>query len=362
MNLFRGNTFQVGHSHLMSLALGAALIGAQPSIAQAQAQAQIGISYQPAQYFALPFHFATEKGWWKDVGLVPNFSTFPAGAPQMAASAARSWDVAGTGSLPAVLGAVRFNILTIGLTNDESRVTGMMVRGEKFEEIKKDPKLLKGQKLLLTTNSTADYAARKCLRKFGLSHNDMQFINLAPAQVITSLSSKNGDTASVWAPANYILEERADAKYLCTGADAGATVAGALVVRAEFAKERPDDVAKVLAVFLRGWSWAKANPEEARTLAHQFYKNGGLEISDRAMRQEFAWRPTFGLDEHLKLMARTNGPSVMDGWFSDIGQLIADVGTIPSNPPTQSYITDEFMKRVAADPKLRAFATEFDKK
>jgi ABC-type nitrate/sulfonate/bicarbonate transport system substrate-binding protein len=84
----------------------------------ARAQTPIGVSYQPSLYWALPFHYATVKGWWKEVGLTPTFSTFPAGAPQIAASAAKSWDVGGTGSVPAVLGAVRFNILTIGITND----------------------------------------------------------------------------------------------------------------------------------------------------------------------------------------------------------------------------------------------------
>ena len=47
-------------------------------------------------------------------------STFPAGVPQIAASASKSWDVGGTGSVPAVLGAARYQLLTIGITNDES--------------------------------------------------------------------------------------------------------------------------------------------------------------------------------------------------------------------------------------------------
>ncbi|KUL94554.1 nitrate ABC transporter substrate-binding protein [Bosea sp. WAO] len=332
------------------------------AISPTQAQTAIGVSYQPSLYWALPFHYATVKGWWKEVGLTPNFSTFPAGAPQIAAAAAKSWDVGGTGSVPAVLGAVRFNILTIGLTNDESKTNAMMVRGDKFDAIKADPKSLKGQKLLLTTNSTVDYSARKCLTKFGLAHGDMQFVNLGQAQIITAITSNNGDVAGVWAPNTYTLEDRANAKYLCSGADANAIVPGALIVRAEFAKERPDDVAKFLAVFLRGWSWAKANPAEARALALDFYKHGGLEVTARAMDQEFALRPTFGLDEQLKLMARGAAASTVDGWFSEIGKFITEVGTIPSNPDTKNYLTDDFLKRVAADPKLKAFATEFDKK
>jgi len=328
----------------------------------AHAQTPIGVSYQPSLYWALPFHYATVKGWWKDVGLAPNFSTFPAGAPQIAASAAKSWDVGGTGSVPAVLGAVRFNILTIGITNDESKANAMMVRGDKFDAIKANPQSLKGQQLLLTTNSTVDYAARKCLVKFGLQPNDMQFVNLGQAQIITAMTSNNGDLAGVWAPNTYTLEDRANAKYLCSGADAGAVVPGALIVRGDFAKERPEDVAKFLAVYVRGWSWAKANPAEAKTLALDFYKQGGLEVTARAMDQEFALRPVFTLEEQLKIMSRESGASTVDGWIGEIGKFITDVGTIPANPEAKSFITDDYMKRVAADPKLRAFATEFDKK
>lgn len=344
---------------VIKFALAATLLAVPLS---AKAQTAIGVSYQPSLYWGLPFHYATVKGWWKEVGLNPNFSTFPAGAPQIAASAAKSWDVGGTGSVPAVLGAVRFNVLTIGITNDESKANAMMVRGDKFEAVKADPKLLKGQRLLLTTNSTADYAARKCLVKFGLVQSDMQFVNLGQAQIVTAITSNNGDFAGVWAPNTYTLEERANAKYLCSGADADAVVPGALIVRADYAKDHPGEVAKFLAIYLRGWAWAKANPAEARALALEFYKQGGLETSAKAMDEEFALRPTFSLDEQLKLMSRANGGSTADKWFSQIAKYLVEVGTIPSDPDAKSYITDEFMQRVAADPKLRAFATEFIKK
>jgi ABC-type nitrate/sulfonate/bicarbonate transport system substrate-binding protein len=190
----------------------------------------------------------------------------------------------------------------------------------------------------------------------------MQFVNLGQAQIVTAITSNNGDVAGVWAPNTYTLEDRANAKYLCSGADAGAIVPGALIVRADFAKERPEDVAKFLAVYLRGWSWAKANMAEAQKLALDFYKQGGLEATAKAMEQEFALRPTFALDEQLKLMARGSGASQVDGWFSEIGKFMAEVGTIPAIPEAKSYLTDDFLKRVAADPKLKAFATEFDKK
>jgi hypothetical protein len=40
---------------------------------------------------------------------------------------------------------------------------------------------------------------------------------------------------------------------------------------------------------------------------------------------------------------------------------MVEVGTFPQAPDVKTFVTDEFMKMVAADPKLKAYATEFDK-
>ncbi len=149
----------------------------------AKAQTPINVSYQPAVYWALPYYLATEKGWWKELGLAPSFSVFPAGAPQVAAAQAGSWDVGGTGSVPAVLGAARSGLPTIGITNDESKANVMMVRGDKYAAFKANPQTLKGERILLTTNSTGDYAVRSCLKKYGIAFSDVQFINMGQAQI-----------------------------------------------------------------------------------------------------------------------------------------------------------------------------------
>src|SRR4051794_39630214 len=156
------------------------------------AQTAINVSYQPAVYWALPFYVATEKGFWKEAGLAPQFSVFPAGAPQVAAAQAKSWDVGGTGSVPAVLGAARSGLSMIGISNDESKGNALMASASRYDSVKADPKSMKGQKILLTTNSTGDYAVRSCLKKYGLSNSDLQFVNLGQAQIISAISSNNG--------------------------------------------------------------------------------------------------------------------------------------------------------------------------
>lgn len=343
---------------LTALAAAAALLAGTPHAADAQSK--IKISYQPSLYWALPFFIASEKGWWKEAGLEPEFSTFPAGAPQVAAAQAKAWDVGGTGSVPAVLGAARFGLVTIGLTNDESKANAMMVRADKLAALQANPKSIKGQKILITTNSTVHYAALNCLKKWGLAINDVEFVNLGQAQIISAITSNNGDIAGVWAPNTYTLEEKASAKYLCSGADAGAIVPGAIVVRPDYLKENAKEVAAFLAVYLRGWSWANANPAEARALMKKFYAVGGVEISDRAANAEFDTRPVFNLDQQLKIMDRSKGASEVDTWLGNIGAFMTDVGTIPKAPDAKAFIDDSAMKAVKADAKLAAMANKKD--
>ena len=57
--------------------------------ASAQQLTEIKVSYQPALYWSLPFYVASQKGWWAELGLKPEYSVFPAGVPQIAASAAK---------------------------------------------------------------------------------------------------------------------------------------------------------------------------------------------------------------------------------------------------------------------------------
>jgi NitT/TauT family transport system substrate-binding protein len=118
----------------------------------AAAQQQIKVSYQPALYWSLPFYIASEKGWWAELGLSPMYSTFPAGVPQIAASASKSWDVGGTGSVPAVLGAARYQLLTIGITNDESVGNALLATRDKADGFARNPASIKGQTIVLTAN------------------------------------------------------------------------------------------------------------------------------------------------------------------------------------------------------------------
>ena len=340
---------------LRHLVLGAAIAAAVPAQAES-----VNISYQPALYWSLPFHIATEKGWWKEVGLEPAFSTFPAGPQQIAAAPSKSWDIGATGSPPAVLGAVRFKLLTIALADDQSDTAVLVARAKDAESFRKDPSQLKGKEVLLTTNSTGHYTAVACLKKMGLGPDDVRVVNLGPSQTIAAYSSGNGAIAAAWPPFGYTLQEKADAEVLCSGRQGGAAVTAAMVVRADFAEERPETVAKVLAVYLRSIAWQKKHRAETLEYMKAFYPQGGTNLSDKFIAVDYDDRPIFTLEEQLALFDRRNGPSTMDRWHTDLAAYLKDSGTLSAIPDASGYITDRFLRMVADDPALRAIATRAD--
>ncbi|MBS0447690.1 MAG: ABC transporter substrate-binding protein [Proteobacteria bacterium] len=338
-------------------ALAAAAALAVVGHAQAQAPTPIKVSYQ-ISYWALPIYIATEKNWWAEVGLKPEFVVYPAGAQQIAGAASKSWDVGGTGSPPAVLGSQRYDIITVGLTNDESATNAVMARKDKIAAIKADPaKELKGQQILLSPNSTGEYATMACLKKWGLQRTDVNIVPLAPAQLVSAYTGGNGMLAGTWAPNTYTLNEQIGAEVICSGKDAGAMVPGALVARREFAKESPETVAKFLAIYLRAVSFEKNNKAEFMTMLRKFFDANGIKLKDNYLQTEMD-RPIFPLDEQLKLMSRASGKSTVDNAFEALSGYLKAVGTITDVPDPKSFITDDYMKLIDKTPALKTFANK----
>jgi NitT/TauT family transport system substrate-binding protein len=262
--------------------------------------------------------------------------------------------------VPAVLGAARYNLLTIGITNDESVGNALLATKAKADAFVKNPASIKGQTIVLTANSTGDYAVQSCLQKWGLKKTDVSIKSMGQAEIISAMSSGNADLGGLWAPNIYTFEEKAGGKLICSGKDAGAIVPGALFVRADYAREQPQNVARYLAVYIRAQQWALAHRKEAIAMMKKFYDQGGVTISEASMNKEFDTRPVFDLAGQLKIMNRAGGTSDVDKWLTGIGEFMKANGTFPEAPSTKSFVTDEYLRLVDRDPKLKAFANRKD--
>ena len=64
------------------------------------------------------FWYAKEQGWDKDEGLDFQIHFFQTGMDQLEALPAKQWVVGGTGTVPILVGALRYNTYLIGIAND----------------------------------------------------------------------------------------------------------------------------------------------------------------------------------------------------------------------------------------------------
>lgn len=313
---------------------------------------------QQAQRWALEWYIATEKGWWKEVGLQPVMSTFSSGAPEIAAGASGSWDVGGAGNIPSVLGAARYKLQTIGIADGEAAIISIMATKEKADDYLKNPSLMKGKTIPVTSNSTGQWGATVCLeKKFGLKASDYRFVNLSPAEINAAVSSGRYDVSEVWAPNTYILESTIGAKVICTGADVGLPITSNLFVTPAFAKAHPDMVAKFLAVYLRAVAWEHAHPKETVKYLGEFFKSTGVNIPEKYLPKELHDRPAYNLAEQLKIFEKdASGKSTIADWWNQVGEFMVSVGVIRKVPAVADHVTDKYLLMIQNDPKLKAFA------
>lgn len=333
-------------------AVGISVAATTPSFAQTL----IKISYQPALY-GVSIEIATAKGWWKEIGLEPSFTIFPTGAPQIAAAAAGDWDVGTLGAPPAILGAARINLKTIGLATEEGAANVLLSRKEEIAAYKADPQKLKGKSILVSTNSTGEFAAWNCLQKMGLKRTDVQWVNLAPPQLVSAFVNGNGALAGTFTPYVYTINQQSGAERLCSAKDAGLMLLSVVVVRPEYMKSNRDAVLKFMATYLRAIAWEKANPDEAVGYLKKFYEKNGVILEDKYLKQELTSdREQWKLDKQVSAFARDNGASKIDQAFDTFEDYLLATGTIQKKIDPKSFVTDEVLKAIEADPKLKAWA------
>ncbi len=353
-----------------SIALGALLVVASvcsaPLFAQSPSTGEgmftIRIGQQP-QRWALEWYIASEKGWWKEVGLNPVMSTFASGAVEIAAGASGSWDVGGAGNIPSVLGASKYGLQTIGIADGEAAIITVMAAKDKADGYLKNPAQLKGKTIPVTTNSTGHWGAAECLsKKFGLKPDDYRFVNLSPPDINAAVMSGTYDISSVWAPNTYILEEAIDAKVICTGAELKLPIHSYLFTTPAFAKKNPEMVAKFLAVYLRAVAWEKAHPRETEAYLKAFFGTVGVKFPDKYLAQELHDRPAYDLSEQLKIFENSStGNAEIGKWWNEVGQFMVSVGVINKIPDPKNAVTEKYLKMIQSDPKLKAFVNDVSK-
>jgi NitT/TauT family transport system substrate-binding protein len=256
-----------------------------------------------------------------------------------------------------VLGTALADLSLVAVAGDEAPAHVLVVRSDDAATVAQ-PQSLRGRQVLVTLNSAAELVLLGCIRRWNVRREDLTTINLAPAQIITAFAAGTGAAALLWGPYQHQLAERAGVQPLCSGRDAGLVLPAGVVARSAFAREQPEVLARFVAVYLRAVAWQRANAAEAAVLMGRFAAAGGLALPDAALAPLIEANTTFALDEQLRLMARTGTqPSQLDRAFTALASYLRGVHAIRAVPNVRDVLSDEVLRGIAADERLRTVAT-----
>ena len=341
---------------LMSLfCLGAALPAAAADLVK------VPTAWLPGQE-AFPIWYAKQQGWDKAAGIDLQIYAFDSGADALRAFPARSWVFGGLVAVPAMLGALRYNMSVIGLGNDEAMANAVMVRADspilKTKGYNKDypnvygsPESVRGKTILCTRVTSADYALHLWLKALGLKESDIVLKNLEQAPALTAFDYNIGDAVVLWAPFTFVGDKRGW-KTVGTPKDMGKHLPIVLVANTAYATQYPDVTATFLTLYLRGVDWLQTAPrEEVVKQFQKFYLDwAGQDYSTDLINLNFDTYEFFNLEAQKKLFSTSAGPSQVQQWQSELAEFFASVGLITEQNrkelQSSSYVTSKYIDMV----------------
>ena len=306
--------------------------------------------------------YAKEKGWDKEEGLDIELGYFDSGMAILTALPAGEWVIAGLGSVPAMMGNLRYDTYTVLIGNDESHTNAVMVRPDSpilktkgynkdFPEVYGDPESVKGKEFLCTTVSSAHFALSHWLNVLGLKDSDVVIKNMDQAQALAAFSTGIGDGVALWAPHMYVGEAKgwkvAGTPYACKQ---GQPID--IIADKKFADANPELVAKFIRIYLRAVNMLQKEPLESLVPEYRrfFLEWAGKEYSAEMSLIDLQTHPVFNYEEQAALFDSSKGPSTAQQWHTKIALFFTDTGRITQDDlkkvESASYVTDKFLKKV----------------
>ncbi len=207
---------------------------------------------------------ADEKGFFEEEfskdGVTVEIKSFQSGPPELEALTAKDLDFALMGDQPAVQGvANEIGIQVVSGLLDGTHGNGLIAREDAGISQVAD---LKGKKVGVPVGTTAHQLLIKMLEKNNLKASDIQLVNLAAGDIVTSLQTGNIQAAVTFEPSLTKAVAGGGIKKI-SDAEGYKEIINVIVGRTEFTKEHPDLAVRFLKVIKKTAEWRDSNFEES---------------------------------------------------------------------------------------------------
>lgn len=212
---------------------------------------------------------------------------FSSGPPLLEAMAVGSLDIGSTGDAPPVFAqAADAPIMYVACVPLTGAAGGVIVKANSPIQSIAD---LKGRRLCFTRGTSAHNAAAVLLEQAGLALNDVEHLNLAPADAAAAFAQGGMDACLIWDPYFTAALENGDARVIGTG---GLPPSHAFILaHRDFVARDPANLVRVLNGLAEEGEWANGNRGEVAALQAQETNLPLALLMKTVERDDFTVRP-----------------------------------------------------------------------
>jgi ABC-type nitrate/sulfonate/bicarbonate transport system substrate-binding protein len=236
---------------------------------------------------------AQEGGYFKKYGLDTEITVFASGSVATEAFLAGKGSVVVSGDMPAL------KLWTKGLVGicPQASYTDLSIVVAKKELTKADQ--IKRKKLGVLMGSTSEYFAGLFLKSGGLTMNDVDVINLQPAEMVTGLASGDIDGFVIWQPFGWRAVEAIKDAHVVTTAAPFFHEYQAVTSTKEYAGSHNGELVAFIKGLREAGMWTKANVDEASKMVAKFLRMDKPDLAKQMIEVidfSLAYTPAFRKD------------------------------------------------------------------
>ncbi len=209
------------------------------------------------------FYIAETLGMFKKNGLEVNLQEYPAGLLATEDLLKNKVDV---------VTAAEFVVVTKHFLRKDLKILASIVRADTHEVIGRidhgitEPANLKGKRIALTRNSSADFFMATFLSHQGVPAKAVTFVDLPPLAIQEAITSGTVDAAMAWEPTVWKIKELLGSNAVSWPGQSGQGFYLLLLTRDDFVKKRPRAVERLLRGLLEAERYVSEHTPQAQEI------------------------------------------------------------------------------------------------
>ena len=225
-----------------------------------------------------------------------------------------AWQVSACSSVSYILSPKDLELDMIAIACDEAAADSVMVKKdsdilkhkgyvEEFPHVYGSPESIKGKKFGVKGVSSGLYTLSRWLDLFELNLSDIELHFIKESNIIDSAKNNGYDGLALWSPDSFdaIKDGFVPA---ATATELNEEINIMLIADSSFARENPDLVSKMLAVYCKAVDVQRNNPHELVDDYKEFYRTfGKVDYPDEILLEDLMRHKIYGIDSQLKLFS-----------------------------------------------------------